>query len=240
MNTVTTTAPGALLPPLTGISSMATRLLLADLSAAYHQHTGGEIRFESVGGVDAARRVQAGEAFDIVALADDALARLTASGHVRAESTRALARSPVAIAVGEGAFRPDIATGDALKAALLAAESIGYSTGPSGNQLLKLLERWGIAGALAGRIIQAPAGVPVGQLVAEGKAQLGFQQLSELMHLKGITLLGPMPPDCEIVTTFSAGICAASRAPDAAAALIDYLVSPATDQAKRRQGMTPA
>jgi molybdate transport system substrate-binding protein len=225
---------------LTGISSMATRLLLAELAAAYRAVSGVEVAFESVGGVDAARRVQQGEAFDVVVLAADAIDRLVAGGHAVAETRTDIVRSPVAVAVRAGAARPDIGSEQALRQAVLGARSIGYSTGPSGTALLALFERWGVAAALRDRLKQAPAGVPVARLVAAGDAELGFQQLSELLHAPGIEILGLLPPEIEIVTTFTAARCTASRQPDAVAALLAFLRSPATAEAKRRQGMQPA
>lgn len=226
--------------PLTGISSMATRQLLAELCDAYGDATGSEVRFASVGGVEAARRVQAGESFDVVVLAADAIEKLVAGGHVLAGSPTALVRSGVSMAVRTGARRPAVHSADALRDSLLAARSIGYSTGPSGVALVKLLECWGIATALADRIVQAPPGIPVGSLVADGTVELGFQQLSELIHLPGIDLLGPMPAGCEIVTTFTAGVCSTSTRPDDVRALIRFMASPDTAEFKRRQGMDPA
>jgi len=227
-------------PKITGISSMATRQLLAELAGAYRSQGGPEVVFESVGGVDAARRVLAGELFDVVVLAADALAKLVAVGRVVAGSQADLVHSEVAIAVRAGAPRPDIGSESALRRAVLAARTIGYSTGPSGVALTELFERWGIAEAISQRTVQAPPGVPVGALVARGEVALGFQQLSELMHLEGIDVLGPMPPGVEIVTTFSAGLCAGSDRPEAVAALVAYLRSPAAAEAKRRHGMEPA
>lgn len=225
---------------LNGISSMATRALLAEIAADYRQRQGIEVAFESVGGVDAARRVQAGEVFDLVVLASDAIDRLIASGHVVAGSKTDLVHSGVAIAVRSGAPHPDIGSEDAVRSAVLAAGSIGYSTGPSGVQLLQLFDRWGITPALQGRLIQAPAGVPVGALVARGEIELGFQQLSELIHLQGIDVLGPMPAAIAIDTVFSAGLCTTSAQPDAVRALLDDMTSPLAAEAKRRQGMAPA
>ena len=219
---------------------MATRLVLAEVAEAYRALSSNTVAFESVGGVDAARRVQAGEAFDLVVLAADAIDKLIASGHVVAGSRADLVKSAVAVAVKRGAPRPDIATVDALRSAVLASKSIGYSTGPSGTALLQLFERWGIADRVKGRAVQAPAGVPVGALVARGDAELGFQQLSELMHEDGVDVLGPMPPGSEIVTTFSAGVCSVSTQPEAVAALLEFMRSPAAADAKRRQGMEPA
>jgi molybdate transport system substrate-binding protein len=225
---------------LSGISSMATRTLLAQLAADYRAHGGVPVEFESVGGVDAAQRVQAGEAFDLVVLAADAIAKLIASGQVLAGSQVDLVHSGVAVAVPAGAPRPDLGTEDAVRQAVLGAPSIGYSTGPSGVQLLKLFERWGIADAIKPRTVQAPPGVPVGALVARGEVALGFQQLSELIHVAGITIVGPLPPAIQINTTFSAGICAASSQPQAVRALLDFLRAPQADAAKRAQGMDPA
>jgi molybdate transport system substrate-binding protein len=226
--------------PISGISSMATRQLLADLVHAYRQQAGADVDFESVGGVDAAKRVQAGEAFDVVALASDAIDRLIAAGCVVAGTRTDLVRSGVAVAIRAGAPRPDISSEAALRAAVLSARSVGYSTGPSGVALAALFERWGIADEIRARIVLASPGVPVGRLVAEGEVELGFQQYSEMMHLPGIDILGAMPPGCEIVTTFSAGICATSSQADAVRALLAFLSSPAAADAKRRNGMEAA
>jgi molybdate transport system substrate-binding protein len=224
---------------ITGISSMATKGLLAELSEAYRRLSGAAVAIEAVGGVDAARRVQAGEAFDVVVLASDAIDKLLAAGHL-AGSRVDLVRSGVSVAVRAGASRPDIGSEDALKRAVLAARTIGYSTGPSGVQLAKLFERWGIADQIRERIVTAAPGVPVGALVARGEVELGFQQLSELMHLDGIDVLGPLPEPVQIVTIFSAAVGTKSAQPDAARALLQFMASPAAADAKRRQGMTPA
>lgn len=226
--------------PLKGISSMATRLLLAELAAAYRHSAGVAIEIESVGGVDAARRVAAGEAFDVVILAADAIDKLVAGGSVLPGSRADLVRSSVAIAVREGAKAPDVSTEAALRQAVLEASTLGYSTGPSGNALLKLFDVWGIADALRGRIVQAAAGIPVAQLVADGQVELGFQQASEMLTAPGIQVIGAMPPGTEIVTTFSGGVCAASSRPEAVRELLAYMQLPATATAKRHHGMEPA
>ncbi|TAN51196.1 MAG: ABC transporter substrate-binding protein [Betaproteobacteria bacterium] len=219
---------------------MATRQVLAELAGAYWQRSDVEVAFESVGGVDAAKRVRAGEPFDVVVLAADAIDNLVAAARVLAGSRTDLVRSGVAIAVRAGAPRPDIGSEEALRRAVLAARTLGCSTGPSGAALTKLFDRWGITGTIRERTVLAPPGVPVGQLVASGEVELGFQQLSELMHLKGIDVLGPMPPGVEIVTTFAAGLCTASTQPEAVRALLAFMRSPATADAKRRHGMEPA
>jgi molybdate transport system substrate-binding protein len=225
---------------ISGISSMATRALLAELTAEYTRSASVEVAIESVGGVDAAKRVQAGEAFDLVVLAADVIDSLIAGGRVVAGSRVDLVRSGVAVAVRSGSLIPDLSSEDSVRAAVLAARSIGISTGPSGVQLARLFERWGIAAQIQDRIVQAKPGVPVATLVARGEAALGFQQLSELNRAEGITVVGPLPPPIRIDTTFSAGICVGSRQPRAVRGLLDFLVSRQADEAKRRHGMEPA
>jgi len=222
-----------------GISSMATREVLAELTAAWSQRTGQAVAIESVGGVDAARRVEAGEAFDVVLLASNAIDKLIAGGHLAAGSRIDLVRSPVAIAVREGAPKPDVSTEAAVKAAVLAARTLACSTGPSGSFILQLFERWGISEQVRPRTVQAPAGVPVGSLVARGEVELGFQQLSELMSLPGITVLGTLPAAIACITTFSAGLPPATAQADAVRAMLAWMNSPEAAATKRRHGMEP-
>jgi len=225
---------------ITGICSMAMRRVLAELGDAYEREAGQPVAIVSVGGVDAARRVADGEAFDFVVLAADAIEQLAAGGRVAPGSRTDLARSAVAIAVAAGATRPDVSTESAIRDAVLRARSIGYSTGPSGAHLVRLFERWGIADAIAPRIVRAPPGIPVGTLVARGDVELGFQQLSELMHLPGIDVIGLLPAEIQVETVFSAAVCTASNCPVAAKAWLFFLASPEADAAKRRHGMEPA
>jgi molybdate transport system substrate-binding protein len=231
---------GAIRPRLAGICSMATRAILAEVAAAFEREIGIAVAIESAGGVDAARRVAAGEPFDVTVLARDAIDRLIAAGWVVAGSAVDLARSGVAAAIRAGAPRPDIASEEALRRAVLAAPTVGCSTGPSGAALARLFERWGIANEIAGRLVVAPPGVPVGALLARGEVALGFQQLSELIHEPGIEVLGPLPAAVQIVTVFAGGVCAGSRLGDEARRLLEFARSPAADEIKRRHGMAPA
>jgi len=218
---------------------MATSAVLAELVRAYAILSGRTAVLESLGGVDAARRVAAGEPFDVVVLAREAIDKLLAAGHVVDGSRIDLVRSGVAVAVRARAPRPDISSEDGVRRAVLAARTIGTSTGPSGVALGRLFERWGIAGEVRARIVTPSPGVPVGRLVASGEIELGFQQLSELIHLDGIDVVGPLPEAIQIVTTFSAGVGARAREPEAARALLDFMASPAAAEAKRRHGMDP-
>ena len=223
------------------ISSMATRQLLADLSSAWQAlRPDIVLDVESVGGVDAAKRVQAGETFDAVVLAANAIDQLTAAGRIVPGTRADLVRSGVAVAVRAGAPAVDIGSEDAVRNAVLNARSISYSTGPSGVHLQKVFERWGIAGQIAPRLVQAPPGVPVGSLVAKGEVELGFQQLAELMNLPGITVLGPLPPAIQIITVFSAGLSTTSAQADAVQAFLAWATSPATTRIKQHNGMESA
>jgi molybdate transport system substrate-binding protein len=142
--------------------------------------------------------------------------------------------------VRRGANRPDISTEAAVKAAVSAASSISYSTGPSGVYLEKLFQRWGIFEAIEPRIVVPPPGIPVGSLVAGGQAALGFQQLSELLNVAGIDVLGPLPETIQTITTFSAGISARCAQPQLAAQLLNFMRLPAATAVKERYGLEPA
>ena len=222
---------------------MATRQLLADLVAAWQARSGQAVTIESVGGLDAAKRVQAGEAFDLVFLASDALVKLESAGCLLPGSQVDLVLSGTSVAVPAGAALPDISSEAAVRAAVLAAPSVSYSTGPSGVALAAMFERWGIAEQVKGKIVTPPPGTPVGSLVAQGQVALGFQQLSELIHVSGITIVGPLPQAIAIDTIFSGALaqtCPHGERQAQACALLAFMASPEAAEAKRRQGMQPA
>jgi molybdate transport system substrate-binding protein len=145
----------------------------------------------------------------------------------------------VAAAVKAGAPHPDLSSGDAVKRAILAAGKVGYSTGPSGVYLAELFAQWGIAETLASRLVQSAPGVPVGTLVASGEVALGFQQMSELVGLPGIDIVGALPADIQIITVFTAARCTPSTQPDAVKAFFAYVNRPETVATKRRHGLEP-
>lgn len=209
--------------PLKAISSMATRAVLAELATACAAATGVALTVESVGGVDAAKRVAAGEALDLVFLASDALDKLLAGAHTLPRVD--LMRSAIAVAGPEGAVTVDISNGDAVRAAVQAAPSIGYSTGPSGTYLQGLFANWGLADAVAAKLVKPPPGTPVAQLIANGQVALGFQQVSELAGTPGVRVLGELPADIAYITTFSGAVASTSQRPEDAAKALAFLAS---------------
>jgi molybdate transport system substrate-binding protein len=226
--------------PLRLISSMATRQVLADLIAQFQPAFAQPIEAEAMGGVDAAKRVRAGEAFDIVALASNVIDELIAGGMLVSDSRVDVARSGIVVAIRVGSPRLAVDSEAAVRRAVEGARSIAYSTGPSGTHLAKLFDRWGIAASVEARLVRPPPGVPVASLIAEGKVELGFQQASELLNVAGVEVLGPLPPAIQALTTFSAALSVASTQAAAARALLQLLASPAADAAKIRNGMEPA
>src|SRR3989441_5964514 len=184
-------------------------------------------------------RLQRGEPVDVVIVADSALDDLIKQGKVLAGSRVDLVRSSIGIAVRAGAPKPDISSVAALKRALLQAKSIAYSASASGVYVsTELFQRLGIADQVMGkstRIVSAP----VGAAVARGDAEIGFQQISELLPVPGIDYVGPLPPEVQKVTVFSAGVAAAAKAPDAARALIAFLASPAAATVIKKSGLEP-
>src|SRR5687767_5679728 len=220
---------------------MATRHLLADLVAALSAASGStDVSIESMGGVDAAKRVAAGEAFDGVVLACGAIDTLIAQGAVVAGSRVDLVKSPMAAAVRTGTPHPSIESEEAVKQAVLSARHIGYSTGPSGDHLLALFERWGIHAVVKDRLVQARPGIPVASLVASGEASIGFQQLSELLHVDGVEVVGLLPAAIQGTTTFSGGIARVSAQSERVRELLAFMASAAMAEIKRRHGMESA
>lgn len=225
---------------LSGISSMATKALLAQLCAMARERMGFEVAIESVGGVDAAKRVQGGERFDVVVLASDALAKLASGGHVIANSTTELVCSDVSMAIAQGKPHVKIQSEEDLKAFVLAQNRLSYSTGPSGVALAKLFERWGLHEVLAPRIVTPPPGIAVAGLVAKGEVDLGFQQTSEMLNVPGIAILGSLPREVAITTTFSAAVGVHSQHVNDVREILQFWASPDCDAAVHAQGMRSA
>jgi len=177
---------------------------------------------------------------DLAILTDEAIDDLIRQGRIVAGSRVDLARSAIGIAVRQGAPKPDISSADALRQALLAARAIAYSrTGISGVYFPTVLERLGIAAQVASKGIIPSPGVPVGEVVAKGDAEIGVQQISELLPVPGIAIAGPLPPDLQKLTVFSAGLFVGAKEPGAAKALVAMLTSAAAKPLYVRKGMDP-
>ncbi len=232
-------------PPLSlkTLSSLATKHVLLALAAQYQAETGVNVEVEAIGGVDAAKRVAqlatTGDAIDLIFLGSDAIDRLMAQGHVQQNSRLDWVQSTVAVAVQAGAACPDIGSAAAVKAAVMAAASISYSTGPSGVYLTQLFERWGISEHVNAKLVQAPPGVPVGSLIASGRVALGFQQMSELLGMAGITLAGNLPSEIACITTFSSAIPHTTNTAQSQIAreFQTFLTSQSTQAVKQKYGM---
>jgi molybdate transport system substrate-binding protein len=224
-------------PPLKLLSSMAPREVLAELATCCARDLSQPLVTDAAGGVDVAKRVQADEAVDIVVLASNAVDKLISQGKLGIGSRVDLMKSGIGIAGRTGSSRYDISSEDSVKKAVIGARNLSYSTGPSGTYLQQLFERWGILQTIKDKIVVPSPGVPVGTLVATGECELGFQQMSELMNLPGIDVLGPLPPSIQILTVFSGGISNGCRTPEAARQVLDYMASPAAAELKRRYGM---
>ena len=226
--------------PIKVMTSLATKDFLAEFLAQYQASTGQALAYENAGGVEIARRARADEAFDVVVLASGVIDALEAEGKLIAGSKINVVKSSATVAVPAGAPRPDIGSEESLKRAILAAPSVCYSTGPSGVYLEKLFAQWGIAEAIKAKLTIAPPGVPVGSLLAAGRAALGFQQLSELIHIAGIEVVGPLPPPIGLITTFAAGISPTCTQVEATRKLLAAMAAPAATAAKRKHGLEPA
>jgi molybdate transport system substrate-binding protein len=172
------------------------------------------------------KELESGAAADLAILTAEAIDDLIKRGKVVAGSRVDLARSGIGIAVRKGASKPDIGSPDALKQALLAAKSVAHSkTGMSGIYFPTVLARLSITEAMKSKIVMPEPGTPVGEVVAKGAAELGVQQISELLPVAGIDVVGPLPATLQKITIFSAGILAAAKEPDAAKALVTFVAA---------------
>jgi molybdate transport system substrate-binding protein len=184
-------------------------------------------------------RLERGEGADVLIMVGYALGDLIKQGKVVADSRIDLTKSPIGIAVKSGAPKPDISSADAVKRALLAAKSIAYSDSASGVYVsTEMFQRLGIVDQMKDKAKKIPA-EPVAGVVARGDAEIGFQQIAEMLPVAGVDIVGPLPPDLQNITVFSAGIATVSKEPEAGKALIKFLASPAARDAIVKSGMEP-
>src|ERR1041384_7297855 len=185
-------------------------------------------------------RLRRHESVDVVIVADSVLCGFVKDGLIVADSYTPLARSSIAMAVREGASKPDIATVDALISTLLRAQSIAYSASVSGDYLTnELLPRLGIADRVLPKCRRIEGGERVGAVIARGEAEIGFQQLSELLPVPGIDHITPLPPEVQKVSVFSAGIAVSSIDSGAARSVVQFLSSPEAFEAIKKSGLEP-
>jgi len=185
-------------------------------------------------------RLRRGEAVDVVIVADGVLLGFIKDGLIIAESYTPVARSAIGMAVRAGAPKPDIATVEALKRTLLQAQSIAYSASVSGDYLTtELYQRLGIAGQVMGKSRLIGGGERVGAVIARGEAEIGFQQMSELLPVPGIDHVTPLPPEVQKVSVFSAGVAVSTGDDDSARALVQFLASPEAARAITKSGLEP-
>ncbi len=222
------------------ISTQATEEAYKELVAQFEKATGHKVTTFFSGTLNVQKKLAAGEPYDLILMAGPAIDEQVKLGKAVAGSRVDIAKSGTGLAVRKGAPKPDISSVDALKKTLLTAKSIGYSTGPSGLYMLGVFEKLGIAEQVKGKLRQTPSGVFVGTLIASADAEVGFQQISELVHFVGIDYVGPLPGDLQRMTMFSTGIHSGAKQADAARALVKFLTAPAAAPVIRRHGLEPA
>jgi len=221
------------------LSTQATQEAYLELVAQFEKASGHKVTTVFTGTLGAMKRLSDGEAYDLLIMSRQSIDELAQSGKVVAGSRTDIAKSGVGVAVGKGKPKPDISTVDALKKSLLAAKSIGYSTGPSGIYVVTMFQKMGIADEIKTKLKQTPTGVFVGSTIASGEAEIGFQQVSELSFFPGIDYVGPIPAEVQLITIFSAGIPAGTKQADAAKALVSFITAPAAAVIFKKHALDP-
>jgi molybdate transport system substrate-binding protein len=222
------------------VSTQATEEAYKELVAEFEKASGHKVTTFFSGTLNVQKKLADGEPYDLIIMAGPAIDDQIKLGKAVAGSRVDVAKSGTGMAVRKGAPKPDISSADALKKTLLSVKSIGYSTGPSGLYMLSVFDKLGIAGEVKGKLKQTPSGVFVGSLIANGDTEVGFQQISELVHFAGIDYVGPLPGDLQRMTMFSAGIHSGAKQADAARALVKFLTAPAAAPVIRKHGLEPA
>ena len=239
------TAASMLLSSLAGaaeikvLSTQATEEAYRELVPQFEKASGHKVTTVFTGTLDANKRLATGEVYDLLIMSGPSIEEHIKAGKVVPGSRVDLAKSGVGVGVKAGASKPDISSTDAVKKTLLAARSIGYSTGPSGNYVIGLFQRMGIADEIKGKLKQTPTGVFVGSIIASGEAEIGFQQVSELSHFAGVDYVGPLPADIQHYTMFSSGIIVGTKEAEAAKALVKFITSSGAAAAFKKRGMEP-
>lgn len=209
--------------------------VMAAILPMFERATGNKVTLNTKGGAAVPDDVRQGAA-DLIITDAGVVDGLAKSGDVVAGSATLLMISKVGVGVKAGAPKRDISTGDKLKAALLAAKSVGYSQGPSGQHFLKVIERLGIADAVKAKGVIPQSG-PVGPLVAKGEAEIGVQQVAELLAVPGVDLVGPLPNDLQTHFPLAAGVATKAKDAATARALITFMRSAPALAVMKEKGM---
>ena len=209
--------------------------VLGTLMPMFESATGNKVKISFKGGPAVTADVKQGAA-DLVIIGTDAVDQLAASGDVMGNGKTLLMISKVGIAVKAGAPKPDVSTPEKLKAALLAAKTVGYSQGASGQHFETIIQKLGIADAIKGKAVDVQ-GRPVGAAIASGEAEIGVQQVAELRPVRGVDQFGEMPGDLQTRIPYSAGIPAKAKDAATARALVSFLRSEAAQEVLKRKGM---
>jgi molybdate transport system substrate-binding protein len=224
------------------LSAGAYKAIVLSIKPDFEKRTGHTLVVDNGTAGQLTKRIQDGEAFDLVILPPVSLETLAKSGHVAPVPPTPLARVGVGVMVPEGATKPDISTVDAFKAAVLAADTVAYidpaSGGSSGTYVRGLFEKLGIAEAIKSRV-RLKSGGYVADLLASGEAKLGIHQISEIVGAKGVTLVGPLPAEIQSYTYYSGSISTAAKDPAAVQTLLDALHVKHTGAAIKARGMEP-
>jgi molybdate transport system substrate-binding protein len=221
------------------LSTQAAEQAYRELVPQFEAASGHKVSTIFTGTLDVQKRIGAGEMYDLIIMAGPAIDDFIKAGKVVPGTRVDLVKSGVGVAVPAGAPKPDISTTAALKQTLVAAKSIGYSTGPSGVYMLGLFQRLGVADIVKPKLKQTPTGVFVGAIVANHEAEIGFQQVSEFVHFPGVDYVGPLPAEVQEVTVFSAGIQVGAKEAEAAKAWVKFLTAPTAAPVYRKMGLEP-
>jgi len=219
------------------LSSIATREAYLELVPQFEKASGHTVATTWSGTTAIMQKMAAGERYDLVMISATELDELIGQGKLAAGSRVDLAKSGIGVCVRKGARRPDVSTPEALKQALLDAKTVGYTSGPSGVYMGQLVERLGIADAVKAKFKSVPSGGTIGTIVASGDCEIGFQQVSELVHIPGIDYIGPLPAEVQRMTTFSCGLQTGAAERQAAKALVAFLTTPAARQVIAKHGL---
>ena len=242
-------AAGCLSALITGTAALAAEITVASVAGPmpevmgalvpmFEQASGHKVTIKFQGVPQIMNDLKEGADIDFLIAGEDVIGDLVKDGRIAADGSATVMRSRVAVAVRAGAPKPDISSADAFKAALMAAKSVAYSRGASGQHFATVIARLGLIDTLKPKTIIVQ-GKPVGEAVAAGEAEIGVQQLAELLPVPGIDLVGPLPGDLQKIIVYGAAVLAKAKEPAAAAALMKFLSSDAAVPVIKQKGMAP-